>query len=221
MSNKNEITAEFLKVLEAMAPGNQNVEMYKTYFNEISDEAFHHLMTESNDILPFYSPNLTNDEIDLDTVLKVGEEMLGIKFFQQLILVDPDTGVEYITPEKYLVILMMVRRQSQHVTKGLSVAEDSAHIDSLTGQASGPSKVTQITAPEVVALESLGQVGVNMLKELINVRGGNVKAFQEARRQLENHGIFSLADMEKLNSRPEVIETLKSYLRGMMLDSNL
>jgi hypothetical protein len=184
----------------------------------MSERDFKVLMTESDITLPWYSANIVDKDVDLEQALAVGEK-LGINFFQQIWLVDPATGVEYLTPEKYLILTLPVRRQSQHLTKGLSVSENANYTDTLTGAATGASKSTQISLPEIVNLNSLGMH--HMLDELTNIMGGNEAGIRFAKRQLIENGEYTLSDAHELDTRPTVVDTLSDFFKGMHFQTNI
>jgi len=219
--NRVEITKWFLDKVNKLQPGNKNVEMYKKHFDSLSDKAFAELMEKlasGKIVLPYISANLKDKDVEVPNALKVAKE-LGLKVFQRLWLIDPVSGVKYLTPEEYFIIHMPVRRQSQHVMKGKKVVEDSSFIDSLTGQPAGTSKTSRLSLPEIMNLDSLGLR--NGIEELISIRGGNVIAFRESKRKILTTGTYTLKEMRELGSRAVSNETLKNLLLGMHISSNV
>lgn len=219
MPSKNRKKAEefWLNLINELDPGNSNVEYYKEQFARMSDKEMDELVN-SNHNLPYYAPNFIAKDVDIERALEVGKRILGIEFFQHLILTDPETGVEYMTPERYLILITTVRRQSQHVSKGMTASDNSNITDTITGQAAG-SKTTQFTYPEIIKIDSDGLT--EMLYELVNTRGGNVDGYQLFQRRLENDGECSLNEIKELGTRPKVVDALKDLLLGMHLDSNI
>ena len=218
---REEAIAWFLDKIEKFQPGNSNVALYKNYFAGLTDEGLFELgekLVSGEVVLPYYCANLVDKDVPMDRALAVGDE-LGIRFFQRIWIRDPVTGVTYLSPEKYLVIHMAIRRQQQHVLKGISVAENSTHIDTITGQATGPSKTTQISLPELSTLSAMGLTAA--IEELTNVRGGNESGFKVSKQSILNTGSYSIADVKETNTRPTVIDTAKAFLLGMHIDSNL
>lgn len=218
--NRKEITEWFLNHVNNMKPGNSNVAKYTTYLNSLNNKQFDELMAElkqGKKTLPYIAPVLSKDSIDIEKTLKVADA-IGVNMFQRLILIDPITGLKYKTPETYLVMQFVVRRQAQDVTAKKSVAADSLHVDSLTGQASGPSKTAQLTLSELINLDSLGfTAGPH---ELLNTRGGNEKAWRYAKQSLIDTGHYTLSEADKIDSRPKVIGTFNMLLLGCYLQSN-
>lgn len=208
----------FLDIMERRQPGNKNVPMYKAWFETLSDEEFDRIMRDDSVVLPYYSANLHDKDLEMGSELAIGDE-LGINFFQRINITDPVTGIQYLSPIKYLIGYLAVRRQSQHASKGLSVVEDSVHVDSLTGQASGPSTATRISLPEITNLANMGLT--HATQEFIDVRGGNEEGFRKAKRDMLSTGRYSIREVKELGTRPTVLATARALLLGMHFDSNL
>lgn len=221
MSKREAAIKFFLTHIAALQPGNKNITMYKDHFAALSDDAFDSLMKKmaaGEVTLPYYSANLADEDVDIVSALSVGDR-LGLDLFQQLWITDTVTGVKYLTPEKYFMVHLPVRRQIQHVTKGKSVTEHSAYTDVLTGQPVGDSKASRLSLPEIINLESLGLH--KAIEELMSVRGGSEKAFQESKRSTLDTGEYSIEDVKKSGSRPTTVQTLHSFFKGMHYADNL
>ena len=219
--SRKKATDFFISTITKLDPNSGNVQLYKDYFKGMSDKAFGELMGKlerGEEILPYYEPILVKKPIPLDRVLKIGES-IGVKYFEQLWITDPISGVEFLTPHKYLVLRLGIRRQNQHLVKKKSVATDSRKTDATTGQASGDSKAAGITQPELFVLDSNGfTAGAT---EMIKVRGGDTEAHRASRRAVIEQGGFSLNVLGKLGTQPTSTETLSSFLFAMHLDNNL
>lgn len=217
MKNRKAAEEFWIDIITRMSPGNLNIEMYTKLFAGLSDKEFDTLM-QSPDGLPFYSPNLADTTMSVTDLLKVADG-LGVKIFERLWLIDPVTGVKYLTPKKYMVLMVQVRRQSQHLSKKKSVVKDSTRTDSLTGQGTGDSAASSISLPEVMITQSLGHL--KGIEELLKVRGGDTVAIQAASRSIRDTGNFTLKAMNELDSRPTSTKTVRSLLLGMHLENNL
>lgn len=221
MSKRKEVTEWVLGLMNTFRPGNENVATMRKFLESKSDKEFEALMLRyknREEVIPYYNANLKDKDPDMLDIKKVGDK-LGIEFFQRIWITDPITNIRYLTPERYLIVHLPIRRQAQHIDKKKSVVEDSNHIDSLTGQATGVSKTSRLSLPEIMNLESLG---LNQcIDECINPRGGNELAFREAKRSMYTSGRFSLQDVESLGSRPTATITLKAFFRAMHIDNNL
>lgn len=218
--NRAEVTKWFIDKLNQLQPGNRNVETYTTYLNALTDLEFSELMVKlknGDTILPYYAANLYDRDVGITEALKVGDS-LGINFFQQLLITDDISGTTYLTPERYFIVHLPIRRQAQHVDKGKSVALNNKYTDTLTGQATGPSRTSRLSLPEIIYLESANLTSA--ITEFINIRGGNVLGFREAKRQTLNTGQYSLHDIGELGSRPTSSATLHALLLGMAYENN-
>lgn len=221
MANRKKATDFFLKHIKAINPKSTNVAMYEEYLNGLSDKQFGRLMEwlrEGIQTLPYYYRNLDKERIDLNKIIDLLEG-LGVELFERLDRVDPVTGVEYTTPERYAIMRLPVRRQKQHVVHGKSVAEHSKHVDITTGQVTGVSQTSAITIPELMILDAAGME--EALTEFLKVRGGDNTAMKAARRQTIDGGGYTLRSIEALNSRPTSTETLRATLTAMHLENNV
>ena len=221
MGNRKGATEFFIEKIKKLNPNSSNVKMYEDFFAACSDKEFDELMGKlerGEVILPYFVSNLNKEIIRMDKILALGDE-LGIDFFQRIWVTDSVSGVRFLTPEKYLVIDMPIRRQQQHLVKGKSVVESSKFTDPLSGQAVGASRSSRISLPELMIMESSGHI--DAIEELIKVRGGDIAAFREARRLTVEQGGYNLDAIASLNSRPTSTETLKAFFFGMHIDNNL
>ena len=136
----------------------------------------------------------------------------------RLWLPDPVTGRKFLTNEQYMVIRIPIRRAQQEVDKKLSVPESDVHIDALTGQVTGPDKAGSISTVEMRALHTRGLGTV--LQEYVRVRGGDLTAYGDFKRQLEETGEVSMAQLDPTTrSRSSVITGV--LFRSILLDNNL
>jgi hypothetical protein len=127
--------------------------------------------------------------------------------------------MKYLSKHEYFIIRTVIRRQSQHLEKGKSVTVDSRVVDVLTGQPVGDSKTCRFSAPELIVLDSLRLD--NSINELLNVKGGNVKAYRNAKISMANTGTWTIDEVTKGGHRPTSTGTFKAFLYGMHIESNL
>ena len=221
MFNRKEAEKFIIKYIGKLDTSGLNVKLYEKRFKEMSDKEFKSLMEEiKNDTftLPIFAPNQSKVKLTTDKALSVAKE-LGHSFFERLRLTDPSTGETYLTNIEYLVIDLPVRRQSQLLSKKITIPKSNKTIDSLTDQATGPSKGASLSFPELQVL--VGKEMNSTIEELIKVRGGDTKAYQQFNQSIIKTGSGSLENVRTLETRAKSVDTLSIILKGMHLDNNL
>lgn len=96
--------------------------------------------------------------------------------------------------------------------------KDNKTIDATTGQATGASKGSRITLPELQLLDSMGLE--QSLVELMKVRGGDLGAYRAYSASLENHGQASQEVINQFGTGVVSGQTLRSIHNAMLLDIN-
>lgn len=221
MSNRKAATAECLKWINELVPDGQAVKDMETVLNSLSDDEFDAYMLaleEETEILSIAIPNLGKDKLELERLLDVGEK-LGHSFFEQLWLTDAKSGVTYLTPEKYLVVDLPLRRQQQLLSEKISIPENNRHVDEMTGQVTGDSKGASLSLPELQLLRAQGLD--RPVLEMIKVRGGDDRAFRAINRQIIETGGASIDSVLGAGTRVKSTETLSTLLKGMHIQNNL
>lgn len=220
-NNRKAAEAFILKWVEELLPGSDNAKMYKELFANMSDNQFDTFMAniESGKTrLAIIAPNLSPQKLSVDRNLKIAEQ-LGHEFFQRLWLTSPHLDAPYLTPIKYLVMQMPLRRQAQLLTKKISIAEDNKSVDDFSGQPTGKSQGSKLSYPELQILAALGLD--KSITEMIKFRGGDTKAFDAQNRQISETGGTSQKSIEHLGTNVKSTETLSIYLKCMHLDNTL
>lgn len=199
----------------------RNTAMIKEIFAAMSDADFEAYVIKckaKKATLYMSCPNLEKDRhMSTDNNQIVAAE-LGIELFQNIVYVDPYTGEEYVTPEKYLVCLARVRRQIQTRENKMAVPTDNNIIDESTGQVTGNSGKASISSPEMLVLVSYGLT--NVAEEFMKVRGGDEAAMRFADKAIIETGGASLDRIAKLGTSARSTNTLATFLRGMHFDTN-
>lgn len=172
--------------------------------------------TKPRSIIPYYLPNLSKHRLNIARLYDLHEK-IGRPADQQLIMDDSLTGIEYLTPHKYTIVTLPVRRQSQTIAKKSSIPSGRQPIDELTHQPIQTSKGASLTQPEIGSLAARGLD--NTLYELLNVRGGNETARREFRKQLLESGEGRLDSLSGVGSIKS-IDTMSIFLSGMNLGNN-
>lgn len=219
MANRKKATDFLLKYIDKILPGSDNKNIYEELLSKMSDKKFDELMHQlrnGEQILFLISPNLDNKKLDSSRNLKLAKE-LGHDMFQHLQLTDPITKTTYLTPLKYLVIDLPVRRQAQTLNKKVTIPKDNSRVDMLTGQ-SAADRVGGLSFPELQVLNAQGLD--SSVTELIKFRGGDEEAFRMMNDRLLKQGnvrLDSLPDTGHVKST----QTLANILKAMHIDNNL
>jgi hypothetical protein len=221
MGNRKAATDELIRLLNLMLPDSPNNELYRTQLERLSNEEFEIYMSKlesGEEIVSIISPNLTEQKLTVENNLKVAKE-LGHEFFQQLWLTDPTTQRVYLTPQKYLVIDLPVRRQQQLLVKKIAIPQHNRSSDDLTGQPTGDSRGSSLSFPELQVLyaQSLNRT----TEELIKFRGGDLKAMRMMTQQLIETGAANQDSIKRTPTKVKSTETLSTFLKGMHLENTL
>lgn len=194
----------------------------ENFLDRLSDNQFGRLMQNMLDGKEFISlivPNLNSKvRIDIERNKALAKKM-GVELFQQLRITDQVTGVTFITPKKYLVCLLPIRRQAQTLEKKISVPDDNRHINETTGQATGVSKGSSVSFPELQVLYAQGFD--KAIIEMIKFRGGDTKAFQAMNKVVNDTGHVSLNQLSRMGTEVKATTSLRTYFRAMHLEPTL
>ena len=185
----------------------------------MTPKEFNQWMTYVKDgkwVLHIVTPNMIVN-LRNENLLKAADAV-GAKLFHRIWMTDYSTGRKFLTDNEYLVLPLPIRRQQQFLDEKMSVPEDDKHIDGMTGQVTGDSKSTQITTPEINILAFRGLD--TTLEEMVNVRGGNMVAYGEFRKQAEETGEVHLNELDPTTrSRTAVIAQV--LLQAMHIENNI
>jgi hypothetical protein len=222
-TGKNRKAAEeyIIKYIDALLPGSPNTKIYERLFANMDDKAFDTFMHGLNDgtiRLAIIVPNLTGMKLSVERNLALAKE-LGHEFFEQL-LIDPGNDIPpYMTPEKYLIVDLPVRRQAQLQEKKISIPEHNRSVDDFTGQPTGASKGSKISMPEIqiLAARNLDR----SLLEMIKMRGGDTKAFNAMNDSISKTGGVNLKSIETLGTTVTSTDTLRAFLTACHLQNTL
>jgi len=227
-ATRQEVIDHICKYVDMIIPGDtSNSELLREQLSKMSKADFENYLRSlkpTNDpaeiakrnVLPFYKPNLVGKRISIARNFEIAEK-LGKKLRHRLVMTDPVSGNEYITPHEYPVLDLPARRQAQTIIKKRSIPEHNQRIDELTGQPTADSKGSRISSPELAALGSRGLD--NTIREFIDFRGGNEAAYREMRRLLIENGEANVAQLEGLG-RAKSTNTASVLLNCMHIGNN-
>ncbi len=215
MANRKEVEAYILDYFSKISP--RNAEKYKAKFKAMNDKAFDNWMQDLRSgeaVLDLEVPNMV-EKIDVDTLIATSKK-LGIDLFTRLKLWDEPTQSYYTTTKKYIMLKLPMRRMAQFLDHKLAVPESDGKIDHLSGQVMKPDQANSIAQVEVQALYARGLNATIM--ELIKYRGGDISAFADYKRSLEELGMCTIGD--DTNSITRSVVVLDVFFSGMQLESN-
>ncbi len=199
---------EILDALSLLDPTGDNTKLMKDNFSKMTDKQFDAYMQaikEGKDYVSMVVPNMRKKRaITTDNTKKVAQK-LGIELEHQLWIVDPKTKLTYLTPIKYLVLHLPVRRQIQTLESKIAVAENNRKIDDMTDQVTRESGKSSISFPELLVLVASGQY--RACEELLKVRGGDLAALNMSNTNIYSTGGFSLDAVASLGTRAKATET--------------
>ena len=223
MAGNRKAAEDFLiKAIEEMLPGGENATIYKEAFSKMSDEEFESMMRsfQSGKSRPvIYSPNFSKASLNTERNIKLAQKY-GHSFFEKLWIKSshPDQPA-YLTNNKFMVIELPLRRQSQMLTKKISVPANNKHIDQITGQAAGDSASAKISFPELQIMR-----GMNLdysLVELMKYRGGDIGGFNAMNKSIFKDGSVTMKALEPYSTGVESTTALKVYLTSAHLKNSL
>jgi hypothetical protein len=210
-----------LEYIQKIDPSGENVKIYQHKFQAMNDDDFEKMIEglENNSVyLAIVSPNMSNVKLDVERNFKIAEE-LNHEFFQRIRMPARDGLPAYLTPIKYLVIDLPVRRQAQLLEKKISIPEDNNSVDDFTGQPTGKSKGSRVSYPEIQVLAAQGLE--NCLIEFLKYRGGDEKGFNAMNTMISRTGGVSQKAIEPFASGVKSTMLLRNYLQAMHLRNTL
>lgn len=197
-----------------------NARRWRNIFSSMSDK----------DFVAFIN-NIKNKRCQLDIImpnmkktpripnLLAAAKRVGLKTSHRLWLPDrTNPGKKFLTNEKYLVLEIPIRRAQQEWDKKLQVPSRDSHVDALTGQVIMDDRACHLSTPEIQSLSTRGLDAT--LSELIRVRGGDLVAYGDFNRQLQESGEAKLNSLDpRTRARSGTISHV--LLQSMMIDNNL
>lgn len=220
MGNRAKAMAVIKQRLSMFAGYDESVKEVESMLNDLTDkefDAYMHKLRNGEETLPYIKPNLSKTKMSLKKNLEIAEKV-GHSFFERLWLTDTDTGETYLTPIKYLILRLPIRRQQQHLHKKVSIPSTNTSVDDLTGQVTGPSASSRLSYPEMQVLYS--QNLRHSIAELFTFRGGNVEMNNALERDAKSGEFPSMEDVFDPNSRVRSTEVLNVMFKAQHLNFN-
>lgn len=221
MSNtkRTKVEAHILKHITMLDPSGENTTRYNNFFASLSDKDFDVYMCQLRDgdvHLDIYMPNMKKNLRQEDTL--VAADSLGLELFERVWLYDSATKSRYLTPEKYLTLKLPVRRLRQFLEKKRSIGESDRRIDLLSGQVVKPDKAASLSQIEMQVLITNGLEHVT--QELVKYRGGDIAAYAQYKRELQEYGRTSVT-LHETGSVARSAMVFQTLFLGMHLEANV
>jgi hypothetical protein len=219
MNAKRQIVEEYIyKYVDMVDPTGSNTDRYKRIFSKMSDAQFHDFMTKlKNKKATLYiiaPPGKVT--IELNNLFKAAKE-LNIDFFEQIWLTDRHTGKRYLTPNKYMVVNIPIRRLRQYLKHKMRLPNSDMKTDPLTGQVILEDRAATLSFVEVQELYAYNFK--NTLLELFKIRGGDKNAYADLKNKINEVGSASLNDVAP-NSLVRSTVVLSQFLNACMIANN-
>lgn len=219
--NRKAAEKVILDRIDALLPGSPNAQLYKDLFASMSDKQFDELMKGIEDgtkRLALIAPNLNEHKLSIERNLALAKKW-NHNFFERIWIDKKDGTPPYLSPVKYLVVDLPLRRQAQLLVKKISIPQDNKSVDDFTGQPTGASKGSKISYPETQIMAAKGLD--SSLTEMLKYRGGDTKGFNAMNTMIARTGGVSLASIEQLGTRVKSTDTLSKMLTCMHLENTL
>lgn len=210
-----------LSIVAKIIPDGSQVSIYKEFFARMKDKEFDAFIADletGKQKLSIISENFSKTPPTTDNNLKIAKD-LGHDFFTTLEYEGKNGIPTHITPIKYLVVDLPMRRASQLIIKKASIPKHQRVIDSLTGQPTGDSKGAQISYPELQLCAGM-ELDHSMI-ELMRDRGGDLKARAAYIGILNKYGSVSQNQLKNYGSGVVSTQTLKTMLTCIHLRNTL
>lgn len=221
MTPKREKVQSFiLKTIKLQDPSGYNTKIYEDFFAGLSDKDFdlwmHTLKDNKHAKLTLVTPPL---KVVISTEASfAAAKFLGVEILERLRLWDP-VGKRYcLTPEKYFVLRLPVRRLKQYLLDGLSVPDSDKRLNPLTDQVVKPDKGSAISFPQAQMIAEKGLT--TTLHELMTIRGGDLEAYAKMKSEIEESGDSDTSVMIGTQGVKSA-QTLRSFMNAMHLETNI
>lgn len=211
----------YLDFLSSIDKSGRNHAYYQAKFKSMSDAEFDRFMKAVREgfVPELTFPNLDGVEtISIENNFAIAKK-LGVEFHHHLIIEGEGDTPTYITPKKYLVIRLPVRRQAQHLYKKILIPENNNTVDDLTGQPTGRSKGSSVSYPELQVLAALGLESTAV--ELMKYRGGDQGGFAAMNASILESGAVKMDAIADKATGVESKHTLDVLLKSMHISSTL
>ena len=202
----------------------RNTDVYKEAFSKMTDKEFFEYISKlsvpgrEGKKLTIQAPNFDNSFITIENNLKIAKD-IGCPLYESLWITPEDGGPTYLTPTKYLILKLPIRRQAQFLIKKIAIPENNRVVDKMSGQPTGPSKGSSISFPEVQIINSRGYNYT--LVEWMKFRGGDEGGFKAMNTSIARTGYAKQSEITQFSTGVNSTFTLSAILTASHLANTL
>ena len=222
MNSKRQAAQDLcLSIISKIVPDGSQVPIYKAMFEKMTDkdfDAFIQRLSNKEERLSIICPNFTKSPPTIENNIELAKK-LRHDFFTTLEYEGLNGDPSYVTPKKFMVVDLPMRRASQLIIKKASIPKNQKTVDSLTGQPTGDSKGAKISYPELQLCMAM-DLDASML-ELMSARGGDIRKRNAYIGFLNKYGSVSQEQLKNYSSGVVSTTTLKTMLTCIHLRNNL
>lgn len=223
VANRQYIEKLIYDVFDAMDPSGSNTNKYKMIFQDMNDKDFEKFMKSflsNND--EHFTLDIVEFEHGLDmNYCEKAAKILDIPLMEYVYMphLTMDKKNVIVSKEKCLVGYFNVKRTQQllHKKNGISLANEK--VSGMTGQVVDKDKNARDSDIEASLLVSLGADAI--LRELHGPRSDDMEMKKKMNQDIANKGYTMLEDNESNPINKTTLNTVNTYLIGMMLKSDL
>lgn len=218
--NRSVATALALEWVNDIDRSGKSGKFLQEYLGKLSNTEFEEWIVKlenKQDYVPLIM-DFNDDSISYENNIKVAKKR-GVEIFQQIWFVDPQTKILTLTPEKYPVYLLPVRRQIESIEYKISISSSNMKIDANTGQVIGNDQASRFSYPEVMVSTSK-ELNYSLL-EFMKYRGGDVRGRVEFNNLLRNTGSVAMDNLMRTKTNVKSTESLEAYFLAMHWQVNL
>lgn len=223
VSNRDYIEKLVYDTFDALDPTGVNTGKYKAMFADMNDKEFEKFI---KDFLANDKENFTLDLIEFENDIKLencekAAKVLGIPLYEYVYMphLTMDKKNVVVSKEKCLVGYINVKRTQQLVHKKNGISVSNERKSATTGQVTNKDKNARDSDIEASMLVALG--ADKILQELHGPRADDPVMKQQMNQSIATKGYVMLDELDNLPTNKVTLNTVNTYLLGMMLKSDL
>lgn len=220
MAGKEKAVAIIRDYLKGVDPSGFNLKFYEKNVFSKSEKEFKVWMEKLRDgkaHINIYAPDGSGVNLSFKRNLAFAKKK-GIEIYENLHFERSGNIPPHITPIKYVVVPLYVRRQAQTWDKKNSTPPHMKSLNPITEQPTGVSQAAKMTQPESQLLASSGLE--NCLKEVLGARGGDSGANAALTGMLVKTGRATLNSLKGFSTGVGATKYIKALFIAAHLNLN-